>query len=347
MINLLDLTIEEMEEFMKELGEPRFRARQVFDWIYKSHVSSISEMANLPKSLRDELNDHAEIGLLEAIDIQVSKSDGTRKYLFGLGDGNAIETVFMKYKYGNSVCISSQAGCRMGCKFCASTIKGLERNLTAGEMIGQILTLENLLREEGEENWRIGHIVVMGTGEPFDNYDNLSKFLNLAHSESALNISMRNITVSTCGLVPFIERFGEDFPQVNLAISLHSASDEKRSNLMPINNSYGLEELIPAIKKYTETTHRRVTFEYLLSKGVNDSDDDAEKLIRLISGMLCHVNIIPLNEVKETGLLGVSRQEAEVFKQKIEKAGIPATLRRELGSDIDAACGQLRLSNTQ
>ena len=339
MISLLDYTYEEMEKLFQELGEPKFRGSQVFDWIYKG-AKDFDEMTNIPGALREKLKSNYTVGLLKVLDMQVSKTDGTRKFLFGLRDGNAIETVFMKYKYGNSICVSSQAGCRMGCKFCASTVKGLSRNLTAGEMIGQILTAE---AEAGE---KINHIVVMGTGEPFDNYENLAKFLKIVHSEKGLSISNRNITVSTCGIVPMIEEFAKDFPQVNLAISLHGAIDEKRSSMMPINNKYPLAELINASKEYTLKTNRRITFEYTMVNGINDSDEDAKLLAGLLKGILCHVNIIPLNKVEGNGFDTVSRNRAEEFAKLLEKSHIPVTVRRELGGDIDAACGQLRLKNT-
>lgn len=335
-INLRDLNIKELEELIVSLGQPKFRAKQVFQWIYKG-VRSFDEMNNVPKALRDALEEKAFIGGLKALTIQKSKTDGTRKYLYELSDGNCIESVFMKYKYGNSICVSSQAGCRMGCRFCASTRNGLERNLTAGEIISQIMEAE---ADTGE---KIGHIVIMGTGEPFDNYENVSRFLRLVNDKNGLNIGMRNITVSTCGLVPRIQQFAEDFPQVNLAISLHGTTNEIRGGMMPVNNSYPLEVLIPACREYTEKTGRRITFEYTMVNGVNDREADADRLCTLLKGMLCHVNLIPLNKVAETGFDTVSRARAEEFRGILEKRGIPATVRRELGSDIDAACGQLRL----
>ena len=335
MIDLRDLTIEEMESLFTELGEPRYRAHQVFSWLYKG-VTDFDEMVNIPVALRKKLAETANFGRLEVLKVQKSK-DGTRKFLFGLNDGNAVEAVFMKYKYGNSICISSQAGCRMGCKFCASTRNGLSRNLTAGEMVSQVL---EATRETGEF---IGHIVVMGTGEPFDNYDNLGRFLKIVHDKEGLGLSNRNITVSTCGLVPRIYDFAKDFPQVNLAISLHAPTDEKRSAMMPINNKYPIAEIMKAAKHYTEATGRRITFEYTLVNGVNDSYEDAKTLAELIRGMLCHVNLIPLNKVDGTGFDTVSRKRAEEFSEILEKSRITATVRRELGSDIDAACGQLRL----
>lgn len=337
MLDLRSLQLKETEDLLVSLGQPKFRAKQVFHWIHHGAVR-FDEMTNVPKALRESLAKIACIGRLAALDVQKSASDGTRKYLFALADGLTIESVFMKYKYGNSICVSSQAGCRMGCRFCASTRNGLERNLTPGEILSQILEVE---ADTGE---KIGHIVVMGTGEPFDNYDNVSAFLKLVNHKDGLNIGMRNITVSTCGLVPEIGRFGEEFPQVNLAVSLHGTADEIRDAMMPINRKYPLELLLAACKSYTEKTGRRITFEYTLVNGVNDDDDDAERLCRLLRGMLCHVNLIPLNKVAESGFDTVSRKRAAAFQQILEKRGIPATVRRELGADIDAACGQLRLS---
>lgn len=336
MINLRSLTLKEMEEFVTSLGEPKFRAKQVFGWIYKGKTD-FREMTNLPEVFRQKLRENAYIGTVEPLKIQKSKTDGTRKYLYRLEDGNLIESVFMKYKYGNSICVSSQAGCRMGCCFCASTRNGLDRNLTPGEILSQLMAAE---ADTGE---RIGHIVVMGTGEPFDNYDNLSRFIRIVNDPNGLNIGMRNITVSTCGLVPVIRRFGRDFPQVNLAISLHGTTDEIRGSMMPVNGKYPLEVLIPACRDYTETTGRRITFEYTMVNGVNDSDEDAHRLSKLLQGMLCHVNLIPLNRVAESGFDTVSRKRAEEFRHLLEREGVVATVRRELGADIDAACGQLRL----
>ncbi len=336
-MEILGLREEELREKLIEMGEQGFRASQVFDWIYKG-AEGFDEMKNLPKALREKLMEGFDVGLPKVVAEQVSKEDGTRKYLLELSDGNAIESVFMKYHYGNSICVSSQAGCRMGCRFCASTIDGLERNLTAGEILGQVLRVE---REAGE---KINHIVVMGSGEPFDNYENLKRFLELATDPKTLGLSSRNITVSTCGVIPGIERFADDFPQVNLAISLHASEDESRSEIMPINKKYPLKQLIEAAKVYTDKTHRRVSFEFTLVSGVNDSDEDAEKLVNLLKGMLCHVNIIPLNPVREREYSTVNRERAKAFAKILEDRGIPATVRRELGGDIDGACGQLRLS---
>ena len=341
MINLLDLQLDEIEELMKKLGQPKFRANQIFGWIYKEAgkgAADFDEMINVPADLRQKLAEISVIGLPEVLQVQESKLDGTRKYLFGLRDGNAVESVFMRYKFGNSICVSSQAGCRMGCSFCASTLGGLERNLSAGEIAGQILSAE---RDTGE---RISHVVVMGTGEPFDNYDNLAAFIRIINDPKGLNIGMRNITVSTCGIVPMIERFGDDFPQVNLAISLHGADNSRRSSLMPVNRKYPLEKLLEACRKYTDKTSRRITFEYTLVKGVNDREKDADKLAALLRGMLCHVNLIPLNTVKERDFETTGKEASNKFRERLEARGIPATIRRELGDDIDGACGQLRRS---
>lgn len=347
-VNLTDLEYMDLENFVTEnLGEPKFRAKQIFGWIYggmtkdgslRLGAESFDDMNNLPKTLRDKLNENAKLVQPIVLKEQVSKLDGTRKFLFGLADGNAIESVFMKYKFGNSICVSSQAGCRMGCKFCASTIGGLRRNLSPGEIAGQILAAQ---RQTGE---RISHVVVMGTGEPFDNYENLSKFICIVNDPAGLNIGMRNITVSTCGLVPRIWQFAEDFPQVNLAISLHAASNDMRDAIMPVNKAYPMEELLEACRTYTEKTARRITFEYTLVKGVNDSTEHAKMLASKLRGMLCHVNLIPLNKVAETGYDTTDRTAVFKFQKTLNDNGIPATIRRELGDDIDAACGQLRLS---
>ena len=347
-VNLTDLEYMDLENFVtKNLEEPKFRAKQIFGWIYggmtkdgslRLGAESFDDMNNLPKSLRDKLNENATLVQPIVLKEQVSKLDGTRKFLFGLADGNAIESVFMKYKFGNSICVSSQAGCRMGCKFCASTIGGLRRNLSPGEIAGQILAAQ---RQTGE---RISHVVVMGTGEPFDNYENLSKFICIVNDPAGLNIGMRNITVSTCGLVPRIGQFAEDFPQVNLAISLHAVNNDMRDAIMPVNKAYPMEELLEACRTYTEKTARRITFEYTLVKGVNDSTEHAKMLASKLRGMLCHVNLIPLNKVAETGYDTTDRTAVLKFQKTLNDNGIPATIRRELGDDIDAACGQLRLS---
>lgn len=329
------MSLKELEIFFENIGEKKFRAKQIYKWIY-SGITSFDDMTDISKELRQKLIGIAEIGCLKMAKIESSEADHTKKFLFELEDGNSIETVFMKYKFGNSICVSSQAGCRMGCTFCASGIGGLSRNLTAGEMVDQILKVENYVGE------KITNVVVMGTGEPLDNYHNLSQFLELINSKEGLNIGMRNITVSTCGVVPMIGQFGRDFPQVNLAISLHAPNDELRNKIMPINKKYPMDVLIEACKHHVEKTGRRITFEYALVKGINDSLSNADQLSDRLRGILCHVNIITLNKVQETGLIGSDRETAERFKLQLEKRGIPTTIRRELGTDISAACGQLR-----
>lgn len=339
-MNIRDLQLTELEDFIKQMGEPKFRAKQIFGWLYKEGgVTDFEQMSNVPKALREKLAQQTSLGGLKKVQVQQSKIDGTRKYLFELEDRNAIESVFMKYKYGNSICVSSQAGCRMGCKFCASGIDGLVRNLTPGEIVGQLLAAE---RDTGE---KINHVVIMGTGEPFDNYENVSGFLRLLHDPNGLNMSYRNITVSTCGLVPGIERFAEEFPQVNLAISLHAPNDQIRSRTMPVSKAYPMPQLLDACREYTKKTGRRITFEYTLIKGVNDQMEHADELVQRLRGMLCHVNLIPLNTVEETGFDTTAKKDAQKFQAQLEEKGIPATIRRELGDDIDGACGQLRLSN--
>ncbi len=336
--DITNLTIEELEQYLEKLGEKKFRAKQIFGWIYRG-AGSFEEMTDLSKELRQKLEDNAELKKLRILKVQNSEKDGTRKYLHGLDDGNSIETVFMKYKFGNTVCISSQAGCRMGCSFCASAINGLQRNLSSGEMGGQILSIE---RDTGE---KVGNVVVMGTGEPLDNYENLIRFITNIHEKNGLNIGMRSITVSTCGLIPKMLEIAKDLPQINLAVSLHAPNDTIRNRLMPINKRYPMEELLKACNKHIAMTGRRITFEYALAKGLNDSDKNAEELAARLRGLNCHVNLIPLNRVDETGLHGTERAHAERFLELLKKRGIQVTIRRELGSDIDAACGQLRLKN--
>lgn len=337
--NLKDYNLEELEKIAKNLGEPSYRGKQIMSWLYKG-VESFEEMKNIPKAFVDKLVEGGyAIGSAYIIRLQTSKLDGTKKVLFGLWDDQGVEAVLMKYHYGNSVCISSQVGCGMGCSFCASAIGGKNRNLTPGEMVDQVVAMGKLA--EGP----ISHIVVMGTGEPFDNYENLSKFLRLIHEPIGMGLGYRHITVSTVGLVDKIALFGEDFPQVNLAISLHAPKDSLRESIMPINKRYGVESLIQAAKEYTEKTSRRVTFEYALIEGINDSDQEAKELSILLKGMLCHVNLIPLNRVEESKYKGTCKARAESFRKILENAGIQVTIRRELGEDINAACGQLRLAD--
>jgi 23S rRNA (adenine2503-C2)-methyltransferase len=334
--DIKSMTIEELGGLLAEIGQQKYRASQIFGWLAKG-AGSFDEMTNLPKDLREKLYEIAYIEKLEADKLQISEKDGTRKYLFRLKSGNAIESVFLKYHYGNSVCISSQAGCRMGCAFCASAIGGKADNLSPAEMLDQVISIQ---QDTGE---RVGNVVVMGTGEPFDNYDNLCRFISLIHAKEGLNMSLRAITVSTCGIIPKIETFGKKFPQVNLAISLHAPNDELRSRLMPINRKYHMEELLKACRRHTELTGRRITFEYALIYGVNDKKAHAEELAKKLQGMLCHVNLIPLNPVSEREYKAADRRAVEVFCKALEDKGIQATIRRELGTDIDGACGQLRL----
>lgn len=337
-IKINDFTKEQLKEWLQTLGEKPFRAKQIFSWIYRG-AERFDEMTDLSKKLRQELKDQAEFSTLKILKVRKSKKDGTRKYLLELEDGNTIESVFMKYKYGNSICVSSQAGCRMGCAFCASGLNGLERNLTPGEMAGQILTVQ---RDTGET---INHVVVMGTGEPFDNYENLLAFLKNIHDTDGLGLSLRNLTVSTCGLVPEIERFARELKQVNLAVSLHSADQKLRESMMPVSRAYPVDVLLAACRAYTENTGRRITFEYALVRGKTDTKDQIRLLADKLQGMLCHVNLIPLNEVKDIGLPGSGRKQALEIAAYLESRGVPATVRREMGADIEAACGQLRLGN--
>lgn len=334
---LKDMTYPEMCEYFVSIGEKKFRASQVFKKIYQG-AASFDGITELSGTLRKKLESCADIDSVKLLKKQESATDGTKKYLFGVSGGHAVESVFMKYKYGNTACISSQAGCRMGCAFCASGINGLERGLTAGEMVDQVAAME---RDTGE---RIGHIVVMGTGEPFDNYNELLRALEIFHDERGLNIGLRNITVSTCGLTQRIMQFADDMPQVNLAVSLHAPSDEIRLKLMPVAKSCSMSELLSVCRKYTEKTHRRITFEYALIEGVNDSMENAAQLASRLKGMLCHVNLIPLNRVSEKDFRGSARKHAEKFASVLSSKGIEVTVRRELGSDISAACGQLRLT---
>ena len=335
-MDIKSMTLEELQTFFVTIGEKAFRAKQVYQWMHEKLVVSFDEMSNLSKDLREKLQSQSGLTKLNMVQVQESAIDGTRKYLFELPDGNLVESVWMKYHHGNSVCISSQVGCRMGCRFCASTLDGLERNLLPSEMLEQIYSI---IRHTGE---RVSNIVIMGTGEPMDNYDNFLRFIHLISDEKGQNISQRNITVSTCGIVPNMKRLAEEKLQITLALSLHATTDEKRKALMPIANKYSLKEVIDACKYYFEKTGRRITFEYSLVAGVNDSEEDAKELIGLIKGMNCHVNLIPVNPIKEREYKQSNKEQIQAFKAKIEKSGISATVRREMGRDIDGACGQLR-----
>ena len=337
-VDVKSLNLKELEEFLLSLGEKKFRAKQIYEWMHIHHVTSFDEMTNLSKNLRETLKEKADLTVLEEELVQISKIDGTRKYLFALADGNMIESVLMKYKHGNSVCVSSQVGCRMGCRFCASTLDGLVRNLTPSEILEQIYRIQESIGE------RISNVVVMGSGEPMDNYDNIVKFIELLTDEHGLHISQRNLTVSTCGLVPRMKQLADLKLQITLALSLHASSQEKRKELMPVANSYELSEVLDACRYYFEQTGRRITFEYSLVGGVNDTDEDVRNLCRLIKGINCHVNLIPVNPIKERDYVQPDVRVTTEFKNKLEKNGINATIRREMGRDIDGACGQLRKS---
>ena len=334
--DIKSLTKEELRTILDKMGEKKFRADQIYDWMHKKLVRSFDEMTNISQPLREKLSEEFEFTSLNIVEVQESKIDGTRKFLLELSDGNVVESVWMKYKHGNSVCISSQVGCRMGCRFCASTLDGLERCLTPSEMLDQIYTIWRFTNE------RISNVVVMGTGEPMDNYDNLLRFIGLLTDENGLHISQRNLTVSTCGIVPNMYRLAEENLQITLALSLHASTDEKRRQLMPIANKYSLEELMDACRYYFAKTGRRITFEYSLVGGVNDTDEDAKELIALIRDINCHVNLIPVNPIKERNYVESDGKRVQSFKNKLEKYGINVTIRREMGRDIDGACGQLR-----
>lgn len=334
--DIKSMNLKELTSFMEEIGEKGFRAKQIYQWIHEKQVDQFEEMSNISKKLIETLNETAYLTSLKKEEVQISKLDGTRKYLFLLEDGNVIESVLMRYKHGNSVCISSQVGCRMGCRFCASTLDGLVRGLTAGEMLDQIYQIG---KDIGE---RISNVVVMGTGEPMDNYDNLLKFIELLTDENGINISQRNLTVSTCGIVPRMRELADQKLAITLALSLHASNQAKRLELMPVANKYDIHEVIDACKYYFEQTGRRITFEYSLVGGVNDTDEDAKELSQLIRGINCHVNLIPVNPIKERDYVQSNAKVIEAFKNKLEKSGINATVRREMGRDIDGACGQLR-----
>lgn len=333
-MDIKSMYLNELEEWVKEKGQPAFRAKQLYQWMHEKYVGSVEEMTNLPKSFREVIEE--DFVSISEETRQVSKKDGTIKFLFKLHDGQMIESVFMKYNYGNSICISSQAGCRMGCKFCASTIGGLVRNLSASEMLEQVYMAMRLTGE------RISNIVVMGTGEPLDNYDNLIRFVRIISDEKGYNISQRNITVSSCGIVPRIYDLANEDLSITFALSLHAPTDEERKALMPIAYQYSIEETLNACKEYFNKTGRRITFEYSLVKGQNDSEKQAIALAKLLKGINCHVNLIPVNPINEREYERSDEDFIEKFKFILEKYSINGTIRRSVGSDIDAACGQLR-----
>ena len=336
--DIKSLRLEELKEEFAQMGEKAFRAGQMYQWMHQKLVRSFDEMTNLSKDFREKCKQVYEYTSLELLQVQESKLDGTRKYLFRLHDGNVVESVWMKYKHGNSVCISSQVGCRMGCRFCASTLDGLERNLLPSEMLDQIYAISV---HTGE---RVSNVVVMGTGEPLDNYDNLLQFIKILTDESGLHISARNVTVSTCGIVPNMKRLAKEHLQITLALSLHATTDEKRKRLMPIAYKYSIQELMEACKYYFEQTGRRITFEYSLVGGVNDTKEDADELIQLAAPLNCHINLIPVNPIKERDFVQSEEHQIQSFKVNLEKNRINVTVRREMGRDIDGACGQLRRS---
>ena len=327
---------DELKEEMLAIGEKAFRSKQIYEWLHVKLADDFDEMTNLSKGLREKLKENYEIRKVKMIDHQISKVDPTEKFLFELEDGNMVESVLMKYNYGNSVCISSQAGCRMGCRFCASTIGGLVRSLETSEMLRQIYHIQKITEE------RVSNVVVMGTGEPLDNYDNFIKFIHMLSDEHGLHISQRNITASTCGIVPNMRRLAEEGLQITLALSLHGSSQEKRKKLMPVANKYELSDVLDACDYYFDKTGRRITFEYSLVAGVNDSKENALELASKLKGMNAHVNLIPVNDVKERGNVRSSKQAIMNFQNVLKNHGINATIRRTLGSDINASCGQLR-----
>lgn len=334
-INIKGLWVEELEKFIVDNGYPKFRAKQVFEWVYKD-VETFEQMKNLPKPLIELLNEKYYISRAKILSKQCSKSTNTTKYLFEFEDGNTVECVLMEYNHGKTACISTQVGCKMACTFCASAIGGLVRNLTCGEMLEEIMAIK---RDVGE---RISNIVLMGVGEPFDNYKDVMKFLKMANNSKVLNIGSRHITVSTSGIIPRIIDFAKEQLQCNLAISLHAVDDETRNKIMPLNKKYPLEGLMEACIYYVSKTNRRITYEYALIDGVNDSCSDATRLAKMLKGQLCHINLISVNKVEGSNIIKASRENVQEFKKVLEKHKLEVTVRRELGSDIEAACGQLR-----
>ncbi len=336
--SIYSLKYSDLKEWLEQQGEKSFRAAQIFDWLYKKRVASFDEMTNLPKSLKEALAEHFDLTTLKTIVKQTSK-DGTMKFLFELHDGYSIETVLMRHNYGNSVCVTTQVGCRIGCTFCASTLGGLKRNLSAGEIVAQVIKVQQILDEIGE---RVSHVVIMGIGEPFDNYEEMMSFLKIINDEKGLNIGARHITVSTSGIIPKIYQFADENLQINLAISLHAPNTELRTKLMPINKAFKLPDLMKAVKYYIDKTGRRISFEYGLFGGVNDQVEHALELAELIKDLKCHVNLIPVNYVPERNYVRTSKNQIFRFERTLKEQGINVTIRREHGHDIDAACGQLR-----
>lgn len=340
-IDIKSLNYDELADYIVSIGEKKFRAAQLYSWMHEKLACSYDEMTNISDKLKKVLKENTLYTCLEPVRVQESQIDGTKKYLFRLYDGNLIESVFMRYHHGNSVCISSQVGCKMGCRFCASTLNGCVRNLEPSEMLDQIYRIQSLIGE------CVSNIVIMGSGEPMDNYDNVVKFLGLINSDKGLNISQRNITVSTCGLVPRIKQLAELKLQITLAISLHAPNDELRKTMMPIAYTYSIEQIMDACRYYLSQTARRISFEYSLVKGVNDSSECARQLIKLVHGMNCHINLIPVNPIKERDYEQSEKNSIHNFKEILEKAGVNVTIRREMGRDIDGACGQLRQNHIE
>ena len=339
MKNIKDYNLEELKKELIELGEKPFRAEQIFKWIHQDNVTSFDDMTNLSIKLRQKLKDNYALCIYNILRKQESKKDGTKKYLFDVLDGNAIESVLMKYHHGYSVCVSTQIGCKMGCKFCASTGIKFIRNLSSGEIVEQILAIER------DENIKVSNVVFMGIGEPLDNYNNVVNAIRIINNPKGINIGARHISVSTSGLVPQIYKLAEENIQCTLSVSLHATTDEKRSSMMPVNNLYNIKELLQACRDYTAKTNRRISFEYALAKENNDNLEDAKALANLLHGMLCHVNLIPINEIENGKFKQSSNENIIKFRDYLNNRGIVATIRRELGSDIDAACGQLRRKN--
>lgn len=339
MRHLYGMTRSELEDWVRSLGEPAFRARQVFEWLYQRRVSSVDEMTNLPKRLRDLLNGEASVSTADEILRQTSKVDGTVKFLLGWPDQVTVETVLMRHDYGNSVCVSTQVGCKMGCTFCASTLGGMIRQMQAGEMVEQLMFSQRLLDATGD---RVSSIVLMGSGEPMDNYEAAMKFIDIVNDEHGLNIGQRHITISTVGLVPGIIRLADDGRPITLAVSLHAATDELRSSMMPVNKAYPIAKLMDACRYYVQKTGRRISFEYALVGGKNDSLDDARRLAALLRDIPSHVNLIPVNYVPERNYQRTGRDDIFAFQRELQANGVNATIRREMGHDIAAACGQLR-----
>lgn len=335
-LDIKSMTLDELQTECKTMGLPKFRAGQIYSWLHQKHAESFDEMTNLSKDLRAKLAERYEIKNVRILEKYVSKLDGTIKYLYELNDGETIESVLMKYKYGYSVCVSSQVGCNMKCRFCASTIDGCLRSLTASEILSQVY---KAARDTGE---RISHVVLMGMGEPLVNYDNVIRFLDILTDEKGENLSARHISISTCGIVPRIYDLIDTHPQFTLSVSLHAPNDEIRSQIMPVNRRWNVEELLKACRTYTETTSRRISFEYAMMAGVNDSDACAYELASKLKGMLCHVNLIPANEVRENDYESSSQERLRAFSRILESRGITTTIRRTLGPDINASCGQLR-----